>query len=88
MIFMGRRRRIFSSAVIFHANLLHIRMMRTTGILCEVPMCCFVICRMHLSLMVKLCSEDKIFLDLVYVNDVPKVRVLDQIPEILSIRNT
>jgi hypothetical protein len=63
MIFTGRRRRVVSSAVMFHANLLRTRMTPTTGILCKVPMCCFVICRMYLSLMVKLCSENKIFLD-------------------------
>jgi len=53
-IFMGRRRRIVSSAVIFRANLLRTRMMCATGISCEVPLCRLVICRMQLSFMAKL----------------------------------
>jgi hypothetical protein len=61
--FMRGRRRIISSAVIFRANLLRTRMMRATGVSREVPMCRLVICRMHLSFMVKLCSEDKTLLD-------------------------
>ena len=60
---MERKRRIISSAVIFRANLLRTRMMRATGISCEVPTCCLVICRIYLSFLVKLCNDDKILLD-------------------------
>jgi hypothetical protein len=60
---MGRMRCIVSSAVVFRANLLRTRMVRATGILCVVPMCCLVIYRIKLSFMVKLRNEDKILLD-------------------------
>lgn len=60
---MGQRRCIILSTVIFRVNLLNTRMVRATGMVCLVPLCCLVKRRMKLSFMVKLYSEDKILLD-------------------------
>lgn len=60
---MGQRLYIILSTVKFRVSLLNPRIVRATSTMCLVPMCSLVICRMKLSFMVKLFSEDKIPLD-------------------------
>jgi hypothetical protein len=61
---MGQRRCIILSTVMFRVNLFNTRKVRAIDTICLVPMCCLVVCRMKLSSMVKLCSKDKILLDI------------------------
>jgi len=60
---MGQKRCIILSTVMFRVNLFNTRMVRASGTIRLVPMCCLVVCRIKLSFMVKFCSKDKILLD-------------------------